>query len=63
MGCSKNSSKREVYYDKCLPQETGKVSDQQPNFTSRETSERRTNKTLSRRKEIIKIRAEISETD
>ena len=32
MGCSKHSSKREVYSNTILPQET-KTSNRQPNFT------------------------------
>ena len=33
MGCSKSSSKREVYSNTILPQETRKISNKQPNFT------------------------------
>ena len=33
MGCSKSSSKREVYSNIILPQETRKTSNRQPNFT------------------------------
>ena len=33
MGCSKRSSKREVYSSKILPQETRKTSNRQLNFT------------------------------
>ena len=40
MGCSKSSSKREVYSNTILPQET-KTSNRQPNFTPRTTGERR----------------------
>ena len=63
MRCSKSSSKREVYSNTILPQETRKTSYRQPNFTPKTTGKRRTNKTpkISRRKEIIKIRAEIKE--
>ena len=32
-GCSKSSSKREVYSNIILPQETRKTSNRQPNFT------------------------------
>ena len=42
MGYSKSSSKREVHSDKCLPQETRKISNKQPNFTSQGTSKRKT---------------------
>ena len=63
MGCSKSSSKREVYSNTTLPQETRKTSNRQPNFTPKATGKRRTKKTpkISRRKEIIKIQAEINE--
>ena len=44
------------------PQETGKISCKQPNIMLKATRERRTNKTQSQqRKEIIKIRAGVSE--
>ena len=33
MGCSKNSSKREVYSNTIVPQETRKISHEQPNLT------------------------------
>ena len=33
MGCSKSSSKREVYSNIILPQETRKISNKQPNLT------------------------------
>ena len=61
MGCSKNSSKREVYSNTILPQETRKASNRQPNFTPKTTGKRRTKKKNNkiRRKEIITIRAEI----
>ena len=64
MGCSKNISKREVYSNTILSQETRKFSQKQPNLTPKATRERRTNKLkVSRRKEIIKIRAEINEIE
>ena len=37
MGCSKSSSKREVYNDTSLPQETRKISNKQHNFTPKIT--------------------------
>ena len=61
MGCSKSSSKREVYNNAILPQETRKTLNRQPNFTPKATGKIR--KTISRRKEIIKIRAEINEKE
>ena len=63
MGCSKSSSKRVVYSNKNLPQETRKISNEQSNFTPNGTRERRIKPKVSRRKEIIKIRAEINETE
>ena len=56
-----NSSKREVYSNIVLPQETRKTSNRQPNFTPKTTGKRRTKKKIpkiSRRGKIIKIRAE-----
>ena len=41
MGCSKCSSKREVYRNTILPQETRKTLNRQPNFTPKTTGERR----------------------
>ena len=35
MGLSKSSSKREIYSDKRLPQKTRKISNKQPNITSK----------------------------
>ena len=45
MGHSKSSSKREVYSNTILPQQTIKVSNKWPNLTPKATRERRTNKT------------------
>ena len=64
MGCSKSSSKREIYSNTILPQETRNISDKQPNLTPKAIRERRTkNPKVSRRKEIIKIRSEINEKE
>ena len=61
MGWSKRSSKREVYSNTILPQETRKTLNREPNFTTKQPAkeEEEQQKTLkiSRRKEIIKIRA------
>ena len=56
-GIQQKHSKREVYSNTILPQETGKVSNRQPNFTPKTTGKRRTKiiAKISRRKEIIKI--------
>ena len=64
MGCSKSSSKREVYSNSISPQESRKISNKQSNSTPKTTRERRRKKTQgSRRKEILKIRAEINEIE
>ena len=51
MGCSKSSSKRDVFNYRSLPQETRKISNKQSNLTPKGTRERRTNKTESEQKE------------
>ena len=64
MGCSKSGSKREFYSNTILPQEIRKTSNRQPNFTPKTTGKRTTtkkNSKINRRKEIIKIQAEINE--
>ena len=67
MVCSKSSSKREVYSNTILHQETTIISNKQPNLTPKAIRERRstTKKTpqVSRRREIIKIRSEINEKE
>ena len=40
MGYSKSSSKREVYSNTILPQETRKISNEQPNLTPKATRDR-----------------------
>ena len=64
MGLSKSSSKREVYRNIILPQETRKTLKSQPNFTPKTTGkeEQKTPK-ISRRKKIVKFRAEINEKE
>ena len=49
MGCSKSSSKREVYSNTILPQKTRKTMNRQLNSIPK------TAKKINRRKEIIKI--------
>ena len=62
MGCSKSNSKREVYSNTVLPQETRETSNEQPNFTPKTTGKRTTkNPKISKKKEIIEIWAEINE--
>ena len=63
MGCSKSSSKREVYSNTILPQETRKTSNRQPNFTPKTTEKEEQENPKVSRKEIIKIRAEINEKE
>ena len=64
MGSSKNSSKREVYSDTSPPLETRKS--QRNNLTlhlKELEKEKQTKPKVSRRKEMIKIRAEINEIE
>ena len=64
MGCSKSSSKREFYSNTILPQETRKS--QINNLTlhlKQLEKEEQTKPKVSRKKEIIKIRAEINEIE
>ena len=63
MGCSKSSSKREVYSNTSLPQETRKISNKQCNLKGRLEKEEQTKSKVYRRKEIITIRAEINEIE
>ena len=64
MGCRESSSKREVYSNKILPQETRKISNKQHKLTPKELEkEEQTKPKVSRRKEIIKIRAKINEIE
>ena len=44
IGSNESSSKREVYSNTILPQETRKPLNRQPNFTSKTTGKRRTKK-------------------
>ena len=59
---SKSSSKRTVYSNTTKPQEKRKAFNRQPNFTPKTAGKSRRKK-ISRRKEIIKIRAEINEKE
>ena len=66
VGCSKNSPKRKVYSSTILSQETRKTPNRQPNFTPKTIGKIRKKKKktiISRRKEIIKIQAEINEKE
>lgn len=57
MGSSKGSPKREEYCHAGLPQKIRKISSTQPNLTLKR-ARKRTIKEVSKRREIIKIRAE-----
>ena len=59
MGCSRSTSTREVYSNS-LTSGKRKIS-KQPNLAPKGTGEKRTKSTASRRKEILKILAEINE--
>ena len=61
MGYSKSISKREVYSNTIPPQET--IKSQINTFAPQATRERRIKPKVSRRKKIIKIRAEINEVE
>ena len=64
MGFSKSSAKREVHSNTSLPQESRETTNKQLNFTPKTTRKSRIKKPkISRRKEIIKIRAKISEKE
>ena len=51
MGCSKSSSKREVYSNKHLTEDTGNILNKQPNLAPKAIRERRTKKPQSSQKE------------
>ena len=62
MGYSKNSSKRKIYSNTILSQERRKITNKQPKLTHKVTREEEQIKPqVSKRKEIIKIIAEINE--
>ena len=61
MGCSKSSSKREVYSNTILPWETRKISSALTLHLKELEKEEETKPEVNRRKEIIKIRAEKNE--
>ena len=63
MGCSKSSSKREVYSNTILPQETRKISNNLTLHLKELEKEEQPKPKVSRRKEIIKIRREIYEIE
>ena len=59
----KSSSKKEVYSNTILSQETRKTSNRQPNFTPKTTGKRRTKKPQNYYKERNHKRAEINEKE
>ena len=61
MGCSKNTSKRDVCSNTILPEQTRNISNKQLNFTPKATTER-TNKTQSQQKKRNQ-RAKINEIE
>ena len=63
IGCSKSSSKKEVYSDTSLPQETRKTSNKQPNFNLKELEKEEQTKPKVSGKKKRKIRAEINEME
>ena len=63
MGCSKSSSKREVQSNTSLPQKTRKSSNKQPNSAPKVIREEQAKPQVSKRKEFIKIRAEIDDIE
>ena len=63
LGCSKSSSRREFYNNTNLPQELRKLWNKQPNHPPKANKEEHAKLKVSKRKEIIKIRAEINEID
>ena len=60
---NKSNSKREVYSDTSLTQEIRKISNKQLNFTPKGTKKEPKTPKVNRRKETIKIRAEINEIE
>ena len=63
MGCSKSSSKRDVYSNTILPQETQNISNYLSLHVKQLDKAEQNNPKVSRRKEIIKIRSEIDEKE
>ena len=64
LGCSKSSRKREVHSNTGLPQDTKKVSITQPNPIPKGARKEEANKhKAGRRREIIKMRPQINNTE
>ena len=62
MGCSKSSSRKEVYTNTILPQEISQINNLTLHLKQLENEEQK-NPEVSRRKEIIKIESEINEKE
>ena len=60
MGYSKRHSKKKVYSNTILHQETRKISNKQPNHAFKAVRERGTNKSRSYKEEIINIKIKIN---
>ena len=66
MRCTKNSAKRDIYSNKSLLQEVRKTLNKQTNFmpkAARQEELKKKKTKVGRRKEIIKIRAKITEKE
>ena len=63
MGHSESSPEREFHSITGLLQEATEISNKQPNLICKGTRKTTTKPRVSRRKEIIKIRAEINNTE
>ena len=59
MGHSESSPKREIHSNTGLPQETRKSSNKEYNLTTKRTRKRTAKPKVDRKKEILKIKAEI----
>lgn len=63
LGCSMSNFQRKVYGDTGLPPEARKISSKQPDLIPKGARRRTTTKPqISRRKKLIRIRAEINDT-
>ena len=63
MGCSKSSSEREVYSNSISPQEKRETQVNNLTLHLKQLEKEQRKPKVSRRKEIIKIRAEINEIE
>ena len=63
MGCNKKSSKWEVYSNTILPQETQKISNNLSLNLKQLETDKQTKPKVSKRKDVIEIRAEMNDTE